>query len=62
VAVIGELAPYDMANHMGMRWEAKLGGFSGACDAVPEGGIGPWTFPGGDEDIRRGRILARQLA
>jgi hypothetical protein len=62
VAVISELAPYGMAEHMVGHWEAKLGGFPGACDALPEGGIGPRTFPRGDEHIRRGRILACQLA
>jgi hypothetical protein len=51
VAVISELAPYGIAEHMVVHWEAKLGGFPGGCDALPEGGIGPRTFPRGEEDL-----------
>ena len=44
VAIIRELQPYSIANHVGMNREDELGGLASVSDALLSGGIRHRTF------------------
>ena len=62
VAVIGQLEAGRMAEHMGMDREAQLRLGPRTRDNLAKGRVRHGPFALRDEDIRRVRILPRQLA
>src|SRR5262249_61207915 len=61
VAIVGELEPTSMAQHVRVDWEWHLGGLADALDEPVEANRTDWPAALGNEDVSLFRALAAQL-